>query len=105
MSLIRYGFSIDDLDRLGNEFDQRFVNDIFNKIGEEKEVELLTNQLYIAEAVQVAIIGTMPGPKKNKTANKKSYQAWVRQVKRKIAKIRREKIPSWWDRAKGSFKI
>jgi len=90
---------------LDKDFDQRFVNDIFDKIGEEKEVELLTNQLYIAEAVQAAIIGTKPGPKNNKTANQKSYRTWMRRVKRKIAKIRREKIPSWWDRAKGSFKI
>lgn len=102
LTLIEYGFSINDIERLEKEFDFRFKNQIYITISKRKEIALLKQKLIIAEAVKW---GTVGATWDKQGVNQRSYNDFYNKTNKKISVLEgfkedQKMIDNKWNRIK-----
>lgn len=99
MPLIKYGFSLADIEKLYNEYDCRLLPNIFKLVAKQNSIDLLRNKLIVSESINFGYIGSKPDKRKK---NQKEYAKWQRKQLKQIAKLEGRKIESntFWDRFK-----
>jgi hypothetical protein len=103
LGLVRFGFSLEEIDKLNYKTDIRLMRAIFNEYSSYKEVERLIFKLDISEAVHSAIVGT----KYDKGGrNFRRYKRWKRSIIYRINKLTKNKeLDTVWNTVKRSRKL
>lgn len=90
MCLKKYGFSIDEIERI-DKYDVRLLRSIAKEIEKFEQIKYIKNKLDIAEAVQFAYVGS-----KSKKGGQ-SYKSWQNKLFNKLRRLAEQKIHTIWD--------
>lgn len=103
MSLVKFGFSLDDIEKLNYETDIRLMRAVFQQYSSFKEIEQLNMKLNVAEAVNAAIVGSSPDKEKR---NIRTYRRWKRGLIYKINKLLEDKeLDTIWNSIRKSNRL